>query len=78
MTRGTCPVCNGTGINQANGNECRNCGGQKMFGFPTGKVWLRADGTPCKHEYTRREAGRCLTEYNCVHCGDSYTIDSGG
>ena len=81
MAQGTCPVCNGTGVVTAsNGrtDECRNCGGQKMFGTPTGMVNLREDGTPCKHQYERSEIGRCLTKYVCIHCKDSYTIDSGG
>lgn len=56
---------------------CTNCGGQYMFGRPTGQVNLREDGTPCSHIYKSRNAGRCLTEYTCVHCSDRYTIDSG-
>jgi len=56
---------------------CTNCGGQTMYGRPTGQVPLRPDGTPCKHEYTSATVGRCLTEYLCVHCGDRYQIDSG-
>jgi len=56
---------------------CMNCGGQTMFGRPTGQVPLRPDGTPCRHEYTSATVGRCLTEYTCKHCGHSYQIDSG-
>lgn len=56
---------------------CTNCGGQTMYGRPSGQVLLRADGTPCLHEYTSRTVGRCLTEYTCKHCGSSYQIDSG-
>lgn len=56
---------------------CSNCGGQTMFGRPTGKVRLRPDGSPCKHEYSVREAGRCYRIYTCKHCGYSYDIDSG-
>ena len=55
---------------------CTNCGGQTMYGKPTGKVPLRRDGTPCVHQYTARAAGRCLTEYTCSDCGDVYQIDS--
>lgn len=55
---------------------CTNCGGQTMFGKPTGKVPLREDGTPCKHEYVGRNAGRCYTVYNCKHCSFQYDIDS--
>lgn len=56
---------------------CNNCGGQMMFGRATGKVALRPDGTPCKHEYTSATVGRCLTRYTCRHCGSSHEIDSG-
>ena len=56
---------------------CTNCGGQTMYGKPTGKVALRPDGTPCKHEYTSATVGRCLTRYTCKHCGSSHEIDSG-
>lgn len=55
---------------------CTNCGGQYMFGKPTGEVNLRADGTPCVHEYEGRNAGRCYTIYTCKHCDDNYAIDS--
>lgn len=57
---------------------CNNCGGQKMFGKPTGKVNLRRDnGQPCVHEYSGTEIGRCYTRYVCKHCGDTHNIDSG-
>ena len=57
---------------------CTNCGGQTMYGVPTGRVNLRRDtNEPCLHEYDSRNAGRCLTEYVCKHCGDHYQIDSG-
>ena len=58
--------------------DCTNCGGQYMFGKPTGKVRLRPDGTPCKHEYSYSK-GRwnCTHDYKCVHCSDTYMIDSG-
>lgn len=58
--------------------DCDNCGAQYMFGKPSGQVRLRPDGTPCKHEY-KGSAGqwRCTHDYLCVHCGDSYMIDSG-
>lgn len=75
---GTCPVCNGTGIvTTARGDrQCQNCGGQTMSMKATGQVRLRADGTPCAHEYTGRTAGRCYVVYTCKHCGDTYSIDS--
>jgi hypothetical protein len=56
---------------------CTNCGGQTMYGKPTGKVLLRPDGTPCTHEYVGVTRGRCYTVYTCKHCGSSYDIDSG-
>jgi hypothetical protein len=48
-----------------------------MYGGPSGEVPLRADGTPCKHEYKGVERGRCYTVYTCIHCNDRYDIDSG-
>lgn len=57
--------------------RCTNCGGQYMFGRSSGKVNLDKQGAPCKHSYTSSNAGRCLTNYDCVHCGDHYQIDSG-
>ena len=57
--------------------DCTNCGAQTMYGKASGQVLLRPDGTPCTHKYTGRNAGRCLTEYTCEHCGSSYQIDSG-
>ena len=90
---GVCPVCNGSGRREAYDSPyksviagydketdtlpCTNCGGQYMNMSSTGEVKLRADGTPCKHSYTSKTVGRCLTEYTCVHCSDRYQIDSG-
>ena len=89
----TCPVCSGTcrvdagtaqyrhvysGYDeQTNTIPCTNCGAQRMFGQPTGKVRLNKDGVPCTHSYTTKTVGRCLTEYTCVHCGERFQIDSG-
>jgi hypothetical protein len=56
---------------------CTNCGGQTMYGKPSGKVRLNKNGVPCTHKYTSRNVGRCLTEYTCSECGNSYEIDSG-
>lgn len=91
--RGVCPVCNGSGRREAYDSSyknviagydaetdtlpCRNCGGQYMYGQPTGSVRLNTEGVPCNHTYTSRTVGRCLTEYTCIHCGDRYQIDSG-
>ena len=55
---------------------CSNCGGQYMFGSPTGQVSLNHSGKPCTHSYKGVNAGRCLTSYTCEHCGDKYDIDS--
>lgn len=93
MEQGICPVCNGTGRMPAGDSKykhitagydqstdtfaCSNCGGQYMFGRPSGKVKLNKEGNPCRHSYVSSNAGRCLTDYNCVHCGDRYQIDSG-
>lgn len=94
MTEGICPVCAGTGRVPAGENrhkhvlagydantdtlQCRNCGGQYMFGRPTGRVRLNREGVPCTHEYKSATVGRCLTQYTCVHCDERHTIDSGG
>lgn len=93
MNKGTCPVCNGTCRVPAGDNkyksviagydkvtdtfECRNCGGQYMFGSPKGQVRLNKEGVPCTHSYTSQTVGRCLTEYTCMHCDEHYQIDSG-
>lgn len=93
MSYGICPVCNGSARVPAGDTPyktmmatydketdtlaCRNCGGQTMSCIATGKVQLREDGTPCTHEYEGRGAGRCYVVYTCIHCGDSYDIDSG-
>lgn len=90
---GVCPCCNGSGRVPAGDHKykhvisgydketdtfkCTNCGGQYMFSHPRGNVRLREDGTPCVHEYSSKNVGRCLTEYTCKHCGDRYQIDSG-
>lgn len=89
---GVCPCCDGTGFGKElteqekkywwnkdkTHEDCRNCGGQYMYGKPTGKVRLRRDnGEPCTHKYSGYSAGRCLTRYTCEHCGDRYDIDSG-
>jgi hypothetical protein len=96
-TSGTCPVCNGSLRSPAgdgpyrhfcagyhasdNTFPCQNCGGQKMFGSPSGKVPLRPDGTPCTHEYHAFKGDNrpysCVHYYRCIHCNDQYEIDSG-
>ena len=90
---GICPVCDGTKRVPAGDSKyksviagydkdtdtfgCTNCGGQYMFGRPTGQVRLNKDGQPCTHQYVSKSVGRCLTEYFCVWCADKHTIDSG-
>ena len=92
MNRGTCPICNGSGRipagdykwksvvagynKETDTLKCSNCGGQYMFGAPTGQVRLNKQGEPCYHSYTSKTVGRCLTEYTCQHCDESYQIDS--
>jgi uncharacterized protein YbaR (Trm112 family) len=56
---------------------CSNCGAQYMYGSPRGEVKLNKDEVPCTHSYSSKSVGRCLTQYTCQHCGDSYQIDSG-
>lgn len=90
MEKGTCPVCSGTTKILLSEDEkkwswnkdkthadCRNCGGQYMFGRASGVVNTDYGGQPCVHTYESSNAGRCLTNYRCIHCGDSYQIDSG-
>jgi len=93
MLKGTCPVCNGSGRvpagdakyknviagydRETDTFQCTNCGGQYMFGRPTGEVPLNKDGDPCRHRYSSKKVGRCLTEYTCENCNDRYQIDSG-
>lgn len=93
MSELTCPVCNGLGRVPAGDSPykrviagydaatdtfgCRNCGGQYMSLRPTGKVRANKEGQPCTHKYTSKTVGRCLHEYTCEHCGDTYQIDSG-
>ena len=89
----TCPKCNGFGRIPAGDNKwkfissgyresddtfkCDNCGGQYMMGVPTGKVRFDKNNNPCYHSYKSQNVGRCLTQYSCEHCGDTYQIDSG-
>ena len=93
MKDGTCPVCQGSGRRPAGNDPhkkiyagydaatdtlaCTNCGGQYMYGRPSGQVRLNLQGDPCRHVYTSRTVGRCLTQYTCSECGDRYEIDSG-
>jgi hypothetical protein len=93
MEKGTCPVCSGSGRVPAGDNQyknvlagydkesdtlaCQNCGGQYMWGRPSGKVSMDFGGQPCVHEYDGKNVGRCLTEYTCKFCGDRHQIDSG-
>jgi hypothetical protein len=81
IEQGVCPVCKGdkvTPTDYGKPQDCTNCGGQKQWGKPTGLVFLRKDGTPCKHEFTGEKLGNCYWGYICKFCPDSYSIDSGG
>ena len=62
---------------ETNTLSCTNCGGQYQWSKPTGEVRLNREGVPCTHSYASQTVGRCLTQYTCRHCGDSYQIDSG-
>lgn len=86
-----CPVCNGSKQVELSDREisyswnrgkthkeCDNCGGQTMMGRATGISYLRADNTPCIHDYRQRQLGRSYTEYRCIHCNYTYEIDSSG
>jgi DNA-directed RNA polymerase subunit RPC12/RpoP len=88
-----CPVCNGTCRRPAGKDlykeiyagydkqtdtlPCNNCGGQMMYGRPTGQVPLNSLGEPCRHTYKSKTIGRCLTDYTCTECGHQFYIDSG-
>lgn len=55
---------------------CNNCVGYGYTIAP-GRVPLRPDGTPCTHEFTRTNLGRCYNRYTCKHkCGTTFTVDS--
>jgi hypothetical protein len=60
---------------------CTNCGGQYMYGMATGRVPFNRNGNPCLHSYkglsTPEESRRGWHRYECEHCGDRHTIDSG-
>jgi hypothetical protein len=89
---GICPVCKGSTRIPAGDNKykdiiagydkatdtfaCDNCGGRTMSLRATGIVYLRADGTPCVHEYVSKTIGNCLNQYTCKHCPHTFTIDS--
>jgi len=62
---------------ETNTVPCNNCGGQYMYGRPLGTVPFNKHGVPCAHSYKSKNIGRCLTEYTCEHCDDTYSIDSG-
>jgi hypothetical protein len=76
---GTGPFADGQGY-EGGTLPCRNCGGQYMSGKATGRVPLRPDGAPCRHEYrdtTESNHDRGWHVSKCAHCGDRLTIDSG-
>ena len=80
IEQGTCPVCKGFKVvpdEYGKPEECHNCGGQHQWGRATGLVFLRKNGTPCKHEYTSEKLGNCYYGYSCKFCPESFTIDSG-
>lgn len=95
LNHGICPVCNsslrqdaGEGVYRAwaagyraadNTIPCQNCGGQEMFGEPRGYVRLRADGTPCTHNYSVVQHARYSHVHSlvCSDCGATHELDSG-
>ena len=71
-----CPKCNGT--KYYNNLPCTNCGGQCMFGQPTGFTRYNKLGLPCLHVYTVTEsASRTYHTYKCNYCSLQFHIDSG-
>ena len=62
-----------------NTKQCRNCGGQTMFGVATGMTNIDPNtGLGCVHEYNGEKRGNCYHVYTCKHgCGFQYDIDSG-
>jgi hypothetical protein len=94
-TTAVCPVCNGTLRQSAgdgpyrqwaagyrasdNTIACQNCGGQRMFGTPTGFVPLNKTGVPCTHNYSVIQNERYSHVHSCVclECGDTFELDSG-
>lgn len=58
---------------------CGNCGGQYMYGSPTGLVKHNHQGIPCTHEYKVQATSPSgtYTTYRCIHCDDFRDIDSG-
>ena len=90
-THGICPVCEGTKVVPLTEEEkkyswnkdvviqdCRNCGGQYQFGRPTGIVHNNGRAKPCTHNYRNiYSTNRGINRYQCLECGDQYTIDSG-
>lgn len=72
----TCPKCNGT--KYYNNTPCNNCGGQYMFGEPTGFTRYNKLGVPCLHAYTiTYSTSRGYHTYKCNYCSSEFHIDSG-
>jgi hypothetical protein len=63
---------------ETNTIPCKNCGGQYQTARPSGKVRLNKGGSPCLHSYTSTVVSNCYRRYVCVHCDDTYYIDSSG
>lgn len=91
-TLAECPKCHGTGNGAAltlfeklytwnkerTHHPCNNCGGQYMYGKPSGMTHIDpSTGLGCMHEYKHSLLGRCYHGYRCDNCGDNFTIDSG-
>jgi len=70
---------NKTYDSETNTIGCLNCVPRGMFASytPTGKTTINRDGVPCTHEFVESTISNCYYRYQCKHCTDSFTIDSG-
>ncbi len=75
LTLPDCPKCAGTKLFK--NVPCNNCGGQYMFGEPTGKSRYNSLGLPCLHEYTISLVSKCYYTYKCNYCTLQFHVDTG-
>lgn len=85
---GICPVCNSTKQQKLSPYDyknhkdqthkpCLNCGGQYMYGTPTGFSPINKEGNPCHHVYKITNKTSTYRIYSCVNCSLVFDIDSG-